>query len=63
MDNYVWDILEKDVNAKVYNTIDLLKAAIVKVMPNINQQHLIKAYKQFRSRVEAVIQANGGFIE
>lgn len=63
LDYYVWGVLEKEVNEHYHSTIDSLKATIVRVMSSMDQQHLIKACRRFRSRVEAVIQADGGFIE
>lgn len=42
---------------------DSLKAAIVDVTAKIEKDHLIRACTYFRSRVEFVIEAEGGFIE
>ena len=63
LDYYVWGVVEKEVNEHFHNTLDSLKATILRVMSNMSQDHLVKACMRFRSRVEAVIQADGGFFE
>ena len=63
LDYYVWSIVEKEVNEHPHNTKESLKDSIVRVMSNMNTDHLILACKRFRSRIEAVIEAKGDFIE
>lgn len=63
MDYYVWDVIEKDSNRHPHNTIACLMAAFVDAMANIPKTRLITAWRRFRQRVEAVIAADGGFIE
>lgn len=63
LDFYVWGVVERDSNSHSHNTITALKSAIVDAMANIPKTHLITACSRFRRRVEAVIAANGGFIE
>lgn len=63
LDYYVWGVVERETNKHAHNTKDSLKAAIGDVMANINKDHLINACSRFRSRIEAVIEAEGGFIE
>lgn len=63
MDYYVWSVVERETNQHPHSTIASLKAAIVKVIPEMNRDHLISACGRFRARIEAVIEANGGFIE
>jgi len=51
------------VNEHPHNTKDSLKAATVRAMSNMNKNHLIQACRRFRSRIEAVIKTEDGFIE
>ena len=62
LDYYVWNVVEM-INEHPHNTKDSLKAAIVRVMPDMNKEPLIRACNQFRPHIEAVIGATGGFIE
>ena len=63
MDYYVWGVVEKDTNKHPHSNKESLKAAIVHVMGNTQEEPLIRACSRFRSRIEAVIEAEGGFIE
>lgn len=63
LDYYVWGVVERDVNKHPHNTKDSLKASIVRVMDNIDEDHLKRACSRFRSRIEAVIEVEGNFIE
>ena len=63
LDYYVWSIVEKEVNENPHNAKDSLKTAIVQVMSDMNKDQLIRACNRFRPRIEAVIDASGGFIE
>lgn len=63
LDYYVWGVLERETNEHSHNTIHSLKAAITRAMSNINKNHLIRACQRFRKRIEAVIEAKGGYIE
>lgn len=63
LDYYVWGVVERDPNRRPHNTVEALKAAIVDSMENIPKNHLITASSHFRKRIEAVIAADGGFIE
>ena len=63
LDYFVWGVIERESNLHPHNTKDPLKAAVVEAMTNMCQAHVIQACNRFRSRVEAVLQAEGGFIE
>ena len=62
LDYYAWSLVEKEVTEHSHNTKDSLKAAIVRVMSDINKEQVIFACNRFRHRIEAVIDASGGFI-
>lgn len=63
LDYYVWGVVERASNKHPHNTVAALRAAIVDAMTDIPKTHLITACQRFRQRVEAVIAADGGFIE
>lgn len=59
----VWSVIERETNQHSHSTIALLKAAIIQVMSEMNEDHLISAWERFRGRIKAVIEAKGGFIK
>ena len=63
LDYYVWGVVEKEVNKHPHNTKFSLMEAIARAMEDINKDHLIKACSRFRTRIESVIEAEGGYIE
>ena len=62
LDYFVWSVTERDVNKFSHNTRASLIAKIIEVFRLLPRQHVINACARFRSRIEAVIQAEGGFI-
>ena len=62
LDYYVWSVVE-ETDEHPHNTNDSLKAAIFRVMSNMNKNQLIRACNQFQSRIEAVINSSGYFME
>lgn len=62
-DYYTWTVLEWVTDQRTHNTTDSLKAAITRVMSNINTVHLILVCQGFRSHIEAIVAAEGGYIE
>lgn len=63
LDYYCWGVIERESNKRAHNSVDSLRAAIVDVCANTDRQHLINACNRFRSRIEAVIEADGGHFE
>jgi len=63
LDYYVWGVVERETNKHPHNTLDSLRAAIIRVMTHMDENHLIRACKRFRQRIEGVIAAEGNFIE
>lgn len=63
LDYYVWGVVERETNARPHNTIQSVKDTVYDVMTNMSRAHLVKACERFRPRIEAVIAAEGGFIE
>ncbi|CAB3226072.1 unnamed protein product [Arctia plantaginis] len=63
LDFYVWGVVERDTSKHPHNTLESLKATITRVMTQMNKDHLLRACRRFRQRIEAVIAAEGDFIE
>jgi hypothetical protein len=63
LDYFVWGAVQASVNACPKASMAELKAAIRREMRKINKDDLVRACRRFRSRIEAVIGAEGGHIE
>lgn len=63
LDYYVWGVLERETNKRAHNNTDSLRDAIEEATANMNTVHLVNACQRFRARVEAAIQAEGGWFE
>lgn len=48
---------------RLHNTIQSFKFAILRSMSKIDKDHLIRSRQRFRPRIEAVVDAHGGFIK
>lgn len=62
-DYFLWGVCEREVNKRPHNTKDSLMAKITEVMANLNKTMVSSACQRFRSRIERVVEAEGGFIE
>ena len=63
LDYFVWSSVENITNMTSYNTKASLSAAIRRVFAELPPALVEKACSQFRIRIEAVIEAEGGYIE
>ena len=63
LDYFVWSYVENITNMTSYNTKTSLIAAIRRVFAELPPAHVEKACSQFRIRIKAVIEAEGGYIE
>ena len=63
LDYFVWGFLEKEVNRMPHNNAMSLKAEITRSMASLPRDTVVKACRQFRARLQAVVDANGDFIE
>jgi len=59
----MWSVSEREVNKRPHNTVASLKAKISEVMADMDRKVVIRACKKFQSRIEAVVEASGDFIE
>ena len=63
LDYFVWSYVENITNMTSHNTKASLIAAIRRVFAELPPALVEKACSQFRIRIEAVIEAEGGYIE
>ncbi|QQP36462.1 Uncharacterized protein FKW44_021579, partial [Caligus rogercresseyi] len=63
LDYYVWGVLERESNKRAHNSVVSLKVSIVEAVASMTMEHLVNACTRFRSRLEAVIEVNGGWFE
>ena len=63
LDYFVWSYIENITNMTSHNTKASLIAAIRRAFAELPPALVEKAYFQFRIRIEAVIEAEGGYIE
>ena len=63
LDYFVWSYVENITNMTSHNTKSSLIAAIRRVFAELPPALVEKACSQFRSRIEAGIEAEGGYIE
>ena len=63
LDYFVWSYVENITNMTSYNTKASLIAAIRRVFAELLPAFVEKACSQFRIRIKAVIEAEGGYIE
>ena len=61
LDYFVWSVCERDVNKHPHSSLDSLRQKTIDVMGNLSRDMLAKACQRFRSRIEAVIEAEGDF--
>lgn len=63
LDYFVWGEVERVSNKHSHSSLDSLRQAIAAAMENLSKDHVIAACSRFKPRIEAVIHADGGFIE
>ena len=63
LDYYVWSVVERVTNKSRHPNVASLRAAIEAAFANMDSAALQRACGRFRTRIEAVIEANGGYIE
>ncbi|XP_032684281.1 uncharacterized protein LOC116850289 [Odontomachus brunneus] len=63
LDYYVWSVIERVTNKSRHPNVTSLQTAIEAAFANIDKDALQRACQRFRMRIEAVIEAKGGYIE
>jgi hypothetical protein len=59
----MWSDFETEVIKHPHNTLDSLRAKISEVMADMDREVLICPCKKFRSRIEAIVEDSGDFID
>jgi hypothetical protein len=59
----MWSTVEREVNKQPHNTLASLRATISEVIADMYREVVIRPWKKFWSRIEAVVDASGEFIE
>lgn len=63
LDYYVWGVIERVSNKSRHPNVATLQASIEAAFADLDKEQLKRACSRFRTRIEAVITANGGYIE
>jgi hypothetical protein len=59
----MWSEFETEVSKHPYNTLGSLRAKISEVMADMDKEVVICPCKKFRSRIEAIVEDSGDFID
>jgi hypothetical protein len=59
----MWCEFEREINKQPQNTLASLRSKILEVRANMDREVIICSYKNFWSRIEAVVNASGNFIK
>jgi hypothetical protein len=59
----MWCEFETEVSKHPHNTLDSLRAKISEVMADMDREVVICPCKKFRSRIEAIVEDSGDFID
>ena len=59
----MWSEFETEVSIHPHNTLDSLRAKISEVMADMDREVVICPYKKFMSRIEAIVEDSGDFID
>jgi hypothetical protein len=63
LEKFMWSEVGKEVNKHPHNTLDSLRDKISEVMADMDREVIICTCKKFRSRIEAIVEDSGDFIE
>lgn len=63
LDYYVWSVVERVTNKSRHPNVASLRVAIEAAFAEMDRNALHRACERFRPRLEAVVQASGGYIE
>jgi hypothetical protein len=59
----MWSEFETEVSKHSHNTLDSLRAQISEVMADMDREVVICPCKKIRSRIEAIVEDRGDFID
>ena len=63
LDSSMWSEFEREVNKQPHKTLASLRAKILEAMTDMDREVVNCFYKEFWSRIEAVVDASGDFIK
>jgi len=63
LDYYIWSVVKRVINKHKHLNVTSLRTAIEAAFADIDSATLQRACERFRSRIEPVIEADGGYIE
>ena len=63
LDFAIWGVMDTKARATPHRNLSDLKASIVKAWNEMSADFIIKSCRSFRTRLEAVLEADGGHIE
>jgi hypothetical protein len=59
----MWSEVEREVNKQPHNTLTSLRAKISEIKTQMDREVILHPCKTFLSRIEAIVEASGDFIE
>jgi hypothetical protein len=59
----ILDVFELHFNKASHNTVPSLVMKIKELMGNLDKDTVAKAYRGFRTKIEAVVEVNGDFLK
>jgi hypothetical protein len=59
----MWSVVGREVSKHPLNTLDSLRAKISEEMSDMDRKVVICPCKKLRSRIEAILEDSGGFID
>jgi hypothetical protein len=59
----MWSEFEREVNKQPHKTLAFLRDKILEAMTDMDREVVNRFYKEFWSRIEAVVDASGDFIK
>ena len=63
LDYSIWGVLESKACKTAHNSVEDLKASIMKAWRALSKDYLMQTCRQFRTRLEMVIDLEGGLFE
>ena len=63
LDYSIWSVIEAKACATPHPNLTELKASITREWAAMTDSYVVKTFKAFRPRIEAIIEAEGGHIE
>jgi hypothetical protein len=59
----MWSVVGREVSKHPHNTLDSLRSKISEVMADMDRKVVVCPSKKLRSRIEAIVEDSGDFID